>query len=318
MTDSLSRVLEPFAFCCAGRRTISRTTLTTSRLAAIESGLRTGDMLLFNEDARLPDTSTFSARRCAAFLSRILSVLPCMAYPSANWPAPNSDDDQYSTPRPAHRPVQHSQWLDWQHSALIICLPTQNAQGVPHETDREPCVFFNNIATGVFDLLPLREFLQRVAGSNRTTFAVRHLIVHDEAQLPNHIIAHRKVVSQRRAYIHQHMYDFQHSIHQESLAPQVASLQQVTARIVNGDRLPPDFQSANDAATKRDLLLLLRGSMSFTTLYTLYTAQVLRVEPRMVDAAALVQERNATLLQNQMAADYHFTAERLFIFDSQQ
>lgn len=325
MTDSLARILEPFAFCCAARPALSRTTLTTSRFEDIESGLRTGDVLLFNDDTRLPNSTTLSARRCAAFFTRILSILPCLAYTSTDWSTNTSvcDDDQYTTPRPAHRIVLQNEWLDWQHAALIVCMPTQQTHdgALTVAEQQQACVFFNNPDTGLFDLKPLRVFLNSIAGARRISCAVRHLIIYEEAEFAHHVHAHRKLVSQRRAHLHRYVYEFQRSLHQQSLAgAQDKKLRDGIVAITSADRLPTTSISIpplSEAGT-RDTLLLMRASMSFTTLYTLYMAQVLRVEPRLIDAAALIQERNGALLQNQMSTDYNLTAERLFIFDPQR
>lgn len=310
MTGLLNHLLQCFSVHCIQRTPTRATASATSPYEDIELSVRTGDILLFNDDSRLPDQCHM--QRCAAYFTRILAALPCTMY-AAESAAADSDDDieeRYGTPRAQYRPVLHAEWLDWQHAVLIVCMSAPGGS----EESAVPFVFFANITTGVFDLLPLRDFVQRTAAGRRTTFALRHLIINEETQTGQNFGNHRRLFSQRRAYLRDAICKFQQEVYQ--LSKTVVDTQRVYAAF--GAALFPETRPALPNLkpdSKRDPLLLMRGSTAYTTLRTLYEAQVINVEPRVIDAAQLMQERNAAALRHHLKPDYHFTDERLFIVD---
>lgn len=312
MTGLLYPLLRCFSVHWIQRSPARATASATSPYEDIELSVRTGDILLFNDDSRLPDNCHM--QRCAAYFTRLLAALPCTMYAAESTDSGGDDssvEELYGTPRAQHRAVLHTEWLDWQHAVLIVCM---SAPGVSEE-NAVPFVFFANLATGVFDLLPLRDFVQRVAAGRRTSFALRHLIISEETQGGHqNFVNHRRLFSQRRAYLRDAICKFQQDVYQWSKSS--ADTQRVYAAF--GAALFPDVRPvlpALKADAKRDLLLLMRGSTAYTTLRTLYEAQVINVEPRVIDAAQLMQERNAPALRQHLKADYHFTDEQLFIVD---
>ncbi len=285
--------------------------------------MRTGDILLFTDSAWLENNAEPHVRsqyHCARWLARLLSRLPCSAaavFTSA-YQIDDVEDDQRCTPRSSQRAVLPQEWLDWQHAALIVCL-SEDSTAAPEKS--KPCVFVPN-ADGNFVLRTLREFVTRCAGRSRTFFAIRHLIINQEAELHGaHAVdsTNTRLVPIRRAHLRDKIVDcHKQMFHDAACTPDPRMMYKCSIRVLTSHQagnVALNAAAANakaDSEVKRDLLTLMRSSISFATLYTLYAAQVVRIEPRVIDAAQLLQQ-DERVLKHHLANDYHFTDERLFI-----
>lgn len=245
----------------------TQTSLTACNFSELESSVRTGDILLFNDVVSVPDRR----RDCVAYLTKCMSFLPCLAFAiMAQRIQPIAEDKVTTTPR-GDKPGLPNEWLDWQQAALIVCFPQQNDQRA-----EQAFVFVDK------RLWLLRDFVNSF-DAKKKFFAIRHLLINEEAVIfDTNNIANRRLVSQRRARLRDHIADFQRQMCQP------------TARTMRDD----SFQTHN--------------SNSFVTLCTLFKTRVLRAEPRFDDAVQLLQERNTLLFQAQMNSDFCYTEEQLF------
>lgn len=287
----------------------THTSLTACSYKEIEPSIRTGDILFYNDDSSgLASEQTRRLRNCAAWLTRCMLTLPCLSsvsvmsddrQQSRDQDEDNNDQQRYATPRASQRPLLPVEWLDWQHAALIVCLSDKG--------DEQPYVF--RAIGGRFVLTRLDEV---VGLQHQRFFAIRHLIINKEAGFGGvDVIARRRYVSQRRSQLRDRICEFHRSIYQAEAARQPAPLHMHITSVLNEIYRPAGANSPPPVECDQHTLML--ASTSFTTLYTLYKAQILRVEPRVADANQLLQDRNSLALHSHMTSDFHFTDEQLFL-----
>lgn len=268
--------------------------------------IRTGDILLYGTLPTRTWSGASSAERgklvVAASLARLCSLLPCAAYASlacagANANSGGGDEEEGVADQLAVIPFDIGEWSD---AALLVCV------GSP----AKPSVFVS--VGGSFRLVPVE---QHMAAVGARVGGLRHLLIRDELEL-NEPAA--RLFSQRRAHLVDRMFEFQKSLVRRG--PPFQPLVSLLADLLNRRPVPENLASVvpapeNSAAvSEAEQLALLHASVSYTTLQTLYAAQVLRLSPRAIDAAQLLQEANNSLLSTQLAADYQFGPERLISF----
>lgn len=281
--------------------------------AELSDSMRTGDLFLYNARAETQTPAERGKFAVALLLARLLALLPCSTYASlaCGADAPDSscdeDDDEYF-----HRnrddavtsvlAIDVQQWTD---AALVTCAgaPAKAHVFVPGED-------------GVFRLTPLDAFVASL-GAGRQCGAVRHLMIRDELCTSNG--ENGRLFSQRRAQLSERIGTFQRHLVTQSQrrAPQTIDWAVAAALAYRGLLTSPDAMglSGSGVPLSNDAqLALMRASGSYTALQTLYAAQVLRVAPRAIDSAQLLQERHESALARQLASDYQFGSERVISF----
>jgi len=298
----------------------------TARYADLERSVRSGDMLLF-DDPRLDALGPAEAvrRRRAAALVRALTVCPCAAYDALALDEQfDAELERYDTQRASQRPPLASEWLQWNHAALIVCMDVKRpggGRGVVVDDGAEsaltePYVFVPAWSTGgdpardTFVLKPLREFL--ASGVRGARYALRHLLLVDEGTGGTD---NRRMMSQRRANLRNRIVDFQRRVFEAATKrPDPQRMDRCVVRaLTTTESFDVERVRADAARAERDVLLLMRASSAYLVLQTLFSAQVTRIEPRVIDAARLVQSHDA--LQEHLAAAYQFSDARIFTYE---
>jgi len=323
--------------CCARPSTFG-----TTRFGDLERSVRSGDLLLYNDPALDCESDAERATRARAVaLTRLLFAGPCVAHHLwHNEPVPRFLE-QYETNVAANRPLLESHWLEWQHAALVVCVkpptpacaksseddslesaPKSLSLGVPHvfvpawgsmchaPAEREQ-------RRGEFVLQPLRAFLNGLAQSGERCCALRHMLIADECEREVSALQ-QHLTSARRANLRDRIDGFQRTVFQMARKrPDSQRMSKSVTRAVDKttNEQVQELRAAGAAQSRpeRDVLLLMRASTAYLVLHTLFSAQVLRVEPRIADARQLVQADGA--LGKHLANDYQFSDERVFSFE---
>lgn len=318
--------------CCARRSTFG-----TTRYCDLERSVRSGDVLLYNDPALdSADDERLVLRARAAALTRVLFSGPCMSHHLWDDDLSERFLEQYERTTPANRPLLESNWLEWQHAALVVCVkvPAARSAGKSSEDDSldaqptplgVPHVFvpaWGSVCAasgeraqhhGEFVLQPLRVFLDGLARSGERCCALRHMLIADECARDVSALQ-QHLTSARRANLRDRIDAFQRTVYQMSRKrPDPQRMSTRVARAIE-HTTSDEIARVRGATAKmdRDVLLLMRASTSYLVLQTLFNAQVLRVEPRVIDARQLVQSDSA--LSTHLATDYQFSDERVFLF----
>ncbi len=278
--------------------------------AELSASMRTGDLFLYNSVATAQTPEQRGKFAVTLLLARLLALLPCSAYASlacdddalnSSCEDDDADDRNREDGRASVLPIDVQQWTD---VALVTCVgtPPKAHVFVPGED-------------GVFRLTPLDAFVASL-GTGRQLGAVRHLMIHDELCASNGDIG--RLFSQRRAQLSERIGNFQRHLAAQSQRRAPQAIDWAVASALSYRGLPPDSSGPNSSSagplSNDAQLALMRASVSYTALQTLYAAQVLRVAPRAIDAAQLLQERHEKALASQLAADYQFGSERVISF----
>ncbi len=147
--------------------------------AQLEATLRTGDVLLYNDPETVFATRhTQRQQRRAGALARVLSFLPCVTYESLRVDACSIDDDEELEEKDSCRLDFESDTDDTRQAALVLLLVDDTHTNPNHDpTQVQPYVFVPNDRV----IEPLRDFVEKLRGSE-PHFALRRLLLVNEEQ----------------------------------------------------------------------------------------------------------------------------------------
>jgi hypothetical protein len=308
--------------------------MTDAELAAL---VRVGDLLLYDgaEQSGVATRAGGESMRAhcdlARLLAALLALLPCFPFALALADKHTLDelgieDGNGGVPqRPAERPIALCDWGEWRSAALVLRVDaTGSLTLLSSEHSLTPISFTELVSANV--------------GFDRRLFAVRHLVINDEALLLSNVgsqpgvrvgtidgVASALSVSGGQSGsggggaanaaaaaakpIEQQMN--QTARWRAALGELVSKF---ATRVANfSTRLAASKQTGAavelTGGAEAVVVESMKRSSAFGALYALYNARVFSCEPRLADAASLLQSSGAMLRHN-IADAYTFTDAR--------
>lgn len=278
----------------------------------VETTLRTGDLVLYN-DERL-GRATARDRR-ARWWARLLALLPCTTYSLNDMLTIEAVDDIESADASLSAAPPVDEPLHFRCAALIVCMLDET------DTNRErnknkllPYVFtVGDYATQCFQLLPLRDLLGALgAGQSRQLFSLRQLSISSDGGMPEL----SKFGSRRRDSIRNQVLEFYKQVMTaDSTDSGRLGLPAMLARfgaVLKQINEPTELAANNKPIVGDHRLALFAASPCYFVLYTLFKVNVLRNEPCVYSAIGAVQEGG--LAEQLLASGYALSDEMPFSF----
>ena len=274
----------------------------------IETSMCTGDIVLYNDGT--PDTAL--STWCAESLTQLMAMMPCTTDIVTAWSSPDAADDDGSLEATPER-----QWSHWEHAVLVVSMIDETETNPTITRDEKkhiPYVFHVRPGVLSYELIPLKTLLAEVmARTGACYFALRQLMTRADRHHEN-----QRWCSQLRNSLRTQIITFYRDVQaiemEESKAHDAGKLasrrRDVTTAI--NDLVPraAPLVATSQGMAQRHRLTLFRASPAYFALFTLYRISVLRVEPGVSTAIALLQEGG--LASTQMSSDYFLTDEVVF------
>lgn len=285
--------------------------------------VRAGDLIFYDGAAPThtppANTKQLARSRLARLLSSLIELLPCAPFAlaccaSLGDSALERGEDELcgAANKPHDRPVMPYEWCDWSTAALVVRVDGPNV--VILATERS------------FDTMTLRDLATAPQSCfDSRLFAVRHLVISEEAKLmaaPEQLTASKATAAVAPVPMTMGasaQNDSTTARWRINIAERIGVFAKTVAqRAARLARATDKSQSNTPAHVRREeaiALAAMRRSSAFGALYALYIAHVFRSEPRIVDAAQVLQLSGVALSQR-IADAYAFTDARCFSLEA--